>query len=99
MTLLEVMYSEAVMANCLGDWSLEALIEGTTVSAIAIRVVHCESVKTSPSFGGGSAAARGAKAFNSVLVMEGGGNTVKVCEEATGVDGRCRCLYLKSNRA
>ncbi len=63
----------------------ETSIAGTTVSAIAINVVHCESVSTSPSAGGGRGESRGAMRFNCAVVM-----VVRVVP----VDIQNGCCYL-----
>ena len=47
----------------------ETPIEGMTASAIAIKVIHCESVRTWPSGGGDRGVSSGAMRLSCVLVM------------------------------
>ena len=44
-------------------------MDGITASAIAIKVVHCDSVRTWPSGGGGRGVSKGAMRFSWVLVI------------------------------
>ena len=62
-----MVYSDAGMESLLGDGFEETIIEGIIVSAIAIKVVHCEAVRTSPSGGGGRGLSKGASRLNSEL--------------------------------
>lgn len=62
-------YVEAGIESLLGDGTEETTTEGIMVSAIAIRVIHCEVVRTSPSGGEGKGLSNGASRFNSVLVI------------------------------
>lgn len=61
-TSLEVVdaYSEVWIASLVVDWADEATMEGITVSPMAIRVAHCDSVRNSPTGGGGIGLSRGA---------------------------------------
>ncbi len=64
-----MVYSDAGIDSLLDDGVEETTIEGIMVSAIAIKVIHCEAVRTSPSDGGGKGLSKGARRFNSVLVI------------------------------
>lgn len=50
------------------DWE-ESPMDGITVSAIAIKVVHCKSVRTSPLGGGGTGLSKGAMRFRANVVI------------------------------
>ena len=52
-------YSASASASSPSDDEPEVAIDGTTVSPMAIRVVHCESVNTSISGAGPRGLARG----------------------------------------
>ena len=60
----------------MSDGFEETSMDGMTASAIAINVVHCDSVRTSPSGGGGRGVSRGPMRFNCVLVIMIGIDTV-----------------------
>ena len=47
----------------------DSSIDGMTASAIAINVVHCDSVRIAPSGGEGRGVSRGPMRFNCVLVI------------------------------
>lgn len=61
------------VAFSLEKFAGESSRAGMTVSPIAMRVVHCDGVSTSPSGGGGSGDARGAIKLICRLVMAGSG--------------------------
>ncbi len=64
-----MVYFETGIESLLGEGVEETTTEGIMVSAIAIRVIHCEAVRTSPSGGEGKGLSNGASRFNSVLVI------------------------------
>ena len=64
-----MVYSDADIESLSGVGVEETMIEGITVSAIAINVVHCGTVRISPSGGGGKGLSKGASRFKSVLVI------------------------------
>ena len=63
------MYSEGKTVKVFWDGLDDAPMDGTRVSAMANKVVHCDSVSVSPSRGGGKGASRGAIRFSWVVVM------------------------------
>lgn len=66
---IALVYSEAERHNASRESSEDTSIAGMIVSAMAINVVHCDSVSTSPACKEGSVIANGAIMSSSVLVM------------------------------
>lgn len=62
-------YSDGGRQRLLFDRVEETSMDGMTASAIAIKVFHCDSVRTSPAGGGGKGVSRGAMRFSCVLVI------------------------------
>ena len=62
-------YSDGARQRPFFDMCEETPMDGMTASAIAIKVVHCDSVRTWPSGGGGRGASRGEMRFSCVLVI------------------------------
>lgn len=56
---MALVYSEACRQSLCLDGDDETSIDETMVSAIAIRVFHCDSLRTSPLGGGGRGASKG----------------------------------------
>lgn len=65
-------YSVASRARVFGNVEFEGPIDGIMASPMAISVVHCALVSTSPSGSGGRGLARGAMRFNcwEVILIE-----------------------------
>lgn len=64
-----VAYSVGSIKSLSVDSWEESPIAGITASAIAIKVVHCESVRTSPLGGGGSGLSKGAMISRANVVI------------------------------
>lgn len=79
-----MVYFEAGIESLLGDGVEETTTEGIIVSAIDIRVIHCEVVRTSPSGGEGNGLSKGQSRFNSVFVI--------LLRSYSVVDPKNRCL-------
>ena len=62
-------YSDGARQRLVSDKADETPIEGMTASAIAIKVIHCESVRTWPSGGGDRGVSSGAMRLSCVLAM------------------------------
>ena len=64
--LIALAYSDASIESLLWEDVVDGSTHGMIVSAIAIKVRHWASVRTSPSGGGGRGLSRGARTFSAV---------------------------------